>query len=157
VTILVCSFNWKELKTPHLTLEQLRQLDSETVRGPTIFYFTASSTTYWVMSSGSPNSKGLHVPWEEIRLFQVGLECSLVTSKDHLMMADIAFKMAVATIAFKMIVKTILRRVISKDHLMKMQGSQHSVIRRVQASIKDKSRSSRAPPKIRQRQLSLYH
>jgi hypothetical protein len=77
VTILICSFNWQELKTLHLTLDQLRQSDPATIRGTTIFYFTDSSTTYWVMSSGSPNSMGLHGLWEEIRLFQVELECSL--------------------------------------------------------------------------------
>jgi hypothetical protein len=52
-------------------------LDPETVRGTTIFYFTDNSATYWIMSSGSSDSIGLHDLVEEIRLIEVELECSL--------------------------------------------------------------------------------
>jgi hypothetical protein len=75
--VLSFSSNWKELKTLHLTLEQIRRHAPDSVRGTTIFYFTDNSTTYWIMSSGSSPSPGLHDLIEEIRLLELDLECSL--------------------------------------------------------------------------------
>ena len=68
--------NWKELKTLLLTL-QLMVRDREAVWGSTLFYFTDNSVTYYIAASGSSSSPGLHALIEQIRHYEMLLECRL--------------------------------------------------------------------------------
>ena len=69
--------NWKELKTLHVTLRQLRAKPRRTIAGTTIFYFTDNSTTYWICQSGSSTNPDLHALIREIRLLELELDISL--------------------------------------------------------------------------------
>ena len=71
------SSNWKELSTLKLSLLRIQEEDANAVRGTTVFYFTDNSTSYWIASSGSSSSPGLHKLIEEIRLLELKLGCSL--------------------------------------------------------------------------------
>jgi hypothetical protein len=71
------SSNWKELKTLLLTLQALRSTHSRDMAQTTIFYFTDNSTTYWVCSSGSSRSPGLHTLVEQIKLLELELNIDL--------------------------------------------------------------------------------
>lgn len=71
------SSNWKELKTLLLTLQQLATLPREALEGVTVFYFTDNSVTYYVTSSGSSTSPGLHGLVEQIQLLAISLGCFL--------------------------------------------------------------------------------
>ena len=75
--IFSCSSNWKELKTLLLTLQRLASNAPDEVRGATLFYFTDNSTTYYVCASGSSRSPGLHDLVEQIRRYELLLECQL--------------------------------------------------------------------------------
>jgi hypothetical protein len=71
------SSNWKELATLKLSLLHIMREGYEDVKGTTIFYFTDNSSVYWIATSGSSPSPGLHALIEEIRLLELDLDCSL--------------------------------------------------------------------------------
>jgi hypothetical protein len=84
------SSNWKELMTLKLTLEELlRQNADDSLTGTTIFYFTDSSTVYWIGQSGSSPHPPLHSLIEQIRFLEIRLACSLqVVHVPGLLMID---------------------------------------------------------------------
>lgn len=69
--------NWKEMKTLMLTLQEVAKEHAEAVQGSTLFYFTDNSPTYYICSSGSSRSPGLHVMVEQIRELELALDCRL--------------------------------------------------------------------------------
>ena len=76
-TVYHFSSNWKELKTLLLTLQQLRSRSATTLRGATVFYFTDNSASYYIVSSGSSTSPGLHQLVEQIQLLVLDMEIIL--------------------------------------------------------------------------------
>jgi hypothetical protein len=77
------SSNWKELSTLKLSLVQIQDEDPTAVQGTTVFYFTDNSTTYWIASSRSSASPGLHQLIEAIRLLKLEPECTLQVIHVH--------------------------------------------------------------------------
>ena len=77
LVVFKVSSHWKELATLTLTLEQLECEDSTDGKGCTVFYFTDSSTTYWIAGKGASSSPALHNLIEEIRLLELHLGCHL--------------------------------------------------------------------------------
>ena len=71
------SSNWKELKTLHLTLLQIKAAHADTVRSTTVFYFTDNSTTYWICQAGRSSVSALHSLVTDIKLLELELGCQL--------------------------------------------------------------------------------
>ena len=71
------SSNWKELKTLLLTLQAIHRARPPKLHRATLFYFTDNSTTYWVCSSGSSRSPGLHLLVEQIKLLELEMNLEL--------------------------------------------------------------------------------
>ena len=70
---------WKELATLKETLLRIRDSPhAASVAGTTIFYFTDNSGVYWIGTTGSSPSPGLHKLLGEIRLLELELQCMLV-------------------------------------------------------------------------------
>lgn len=71
------SSNWKELKTLLITLQLLTANHMEAVKDTTLFYFTDNEVTYYISAAGSSSSPGLHALIEQIRHYELRLECRL--------------------------------------------------------------------------------
>ena len=76
-TVHSFSSNWKELKTLLLTLQQVSANAPGQVEGTTMFYFTDNAVTYYITSSGSSRSPGLHDLIKQIQLLTLDLRCFL--------------------------------------------------------------------------------
>lgn len=78
VAVLQFTSNWKELRTLYETLLRIRDSpDRESVRNTTVFYFTDSSSVYWIAAKGSSRWAHLHSLIVAIRLLEVELGCIL--------------------------------------------------------------------------------
>lgn len=71
---------WKELATLKETLIRLREHSSRSeLHNTTVFYFTDNSGVYWICSSGSSRSPGLHRLLQEIRCLELSIGCTIQT------------------------------------------------------------------------------
>ncbi|CAJ1948036.1 unnamed protein product [Cylindrotheca closterium] len=69
---------WKVLATLKETLLQIKESPkAESVRHTTVLYFTDNSGVYWIATTGSSRSPGLHKLIGEIRLLELELDCML--------------------------------------------------------------------------------
>ncbi|CAJ1956287.1 unnamed protein product, partial [Cylindrotheca closterium] len=69
---------WKELATLKETLLRIKESpQAESVRHTTVLYFTDNSGVYWIATTGSSRSPGLHKLIGEIRLLELELDCML--------------------------------------------------------------------------------
>lgn len=69
---------WKELATLKETLIRIQESAERTkIRDTTVFYFTDNSGVYWICSSGSSRSPGLHHVLQDIRALELSLGCML--------------------------------------------------------------------------------
>lgn len=69
---------WKELATLKETLLRIKESPQRAlIIGATLFYFTDNSGVYWITTTGSSSSPGLHKLVGEIRLLELELGCVL--------------------------------------------------------------------------------